>query len=122
MRLRPLEIGDLLDETFRMYRRHFFLFAGISVILAIPFAALAGYSVFAFFGNFLQQLAAGATPDMTIFGQSIVIYGVGILLNLALYPLLFAISFLTSAIASGASATWRRGTGSWRRSRPRSAP
>ena len=36
LRLRPLEVGDLLDETFRMYRRHFFLFAGISVILSIP--------------------------------------------------------------------------------------
>jgi hypothetical protein len=42
LRLRPLEIGDLLDETFRMYRRHFLLFAGISVILAIPSAALYG--------------------------------------------------------------------------------
>src|SRR5690348_18444360 len=40
LRLRPLEIGDLLDETFRMYRRHFLLFAGISVILAVPSAGL----------------------------------------------------------------------------------
>jgi hypothetical protein len=101
MRLRPLEIGDLLDETFRMYRRHFLLFAGISVILAIPFAALAGYSVFAFFGNFLQQLAAGANPDMTNFGQSIVIYGAGILVNLALYPFLFAISYAACESALG---------------------
>jgi len=23
-----LEVGDLLDETFRIYRRHFLLFAG----------------------------------------------------------------------------------------------
>jgi hypothetical protein len=40
LRLRPLEIGDLLDETFRLYRRHFLLFAGISVILAVPSAGL----------------------------------------------------------------------------------
>jgi hypothetical protein len=40
IRLRPLEIGDLLDETFRLYRRHFLLFAGISVILAVPSAGL----------------------------------------------------------------------------------
>jgi hypothetical protein len=45
LRLRPLEIGDLLDETFRLYRRHFLLFAGISVILAIPTAALYGLAI-----------------------------------------------------------------------------
>ena len=42
LRLRPLEIGDMLDETFRMYRRHFLLFAGISLLLAVPSAALYG--------------------------------------------------------------------------------
>ena len=42
LRLRPLEVGDLLDETFRIYRRHFLLFAAISVIVAIPSAALYG--------------------------------------------------------------------------------
>jgi len=40
LRLRPLEIGDVLDETFRMYRRHFLLLAGVSVIFSIPLAAL----------------------------------------------------------------------------------
>lgn len=45
LRLRPLEIGDLLDETFRIYRRHFLLFAAISVILAIPSAALYGLAL-----------------------------------------------------------------------------
>src|SRR5713101_4488493 len=53
LRLRPLEIGDLLDETFRMYRRHFLLFAGISVILAVPSAALFGLAL-AWFSTGLQ--------------------------------------------------------------------
>ncbi len=54
LRLRPLEIGDLLDETFRMYRRHFLFFAAISVLLAIPSAALYGLA-FAWFTFALQE-------------------------------------------------------------------
>ena len=35
LELRPLSLGELLDRTFFLYRRHFFLFAGIS---AIPYS------------------------------------------------------------------------------------
>src|SRR5712692_1923147 len=49
IRLRPLEIGDLFDEIFRVYRRNFTLFAGISVALVIP-ALLVQY----FLGSFTQ--------------------------------------------------------------------
>jgi len=62
LRLRPLEIGDLLDETFRMYRRHFLLFAAIAVILAIPSAALYGLAL-AWFSTGLQ-----ATSDSSSAG------------------------------------------------------
>ena len=65
LRLRPLEIGDLLDETFRMYRRHFLLFAGISVILAIPAAALYGLAI-AWVTVGLQQSAS--TSDTALLG------------------------------------------------------
>ena len=37
LELRPLSLGELLDRTFFLYRRHFFLFAGIS---AIPYSLL----------------------------------------------------------------------------------
>jgi hypothetical protein len=37
MDLRPLSLGELLDRTFFLYRRHFFLFIGIS---AIPYSLL----------------------------------------------------------------------------------
>ncbi|HKB34658.1 MAG TPA: hypothetical protein VKF16_12420, partial [Candidatus Dormibacteraeota bacterium] len=60
LRLRPLEIGDLLDETFRMYRRHFFLFAGLSVLLSIPSAGLSGFFSYALFNGLLQQTNAVA--------------------------------------------------------------
>jgi hypothetical protein len=38
--LRPLSLGELLDRTFRLYRRHFWLFVGIMAIpsvFSIPF-------------------------------------------------------------------------------------
>ena len=63
LRLRPLEIGDLLDETFRMYRRHFVLFAGISAILSIPSAALFAL-LLGSFSSVLQQ-SNGAVTDFS---------------------------------------------------------
>src|SRR5881397_2580425 len=65
LRMRPLEIGDLLDETFRMYRRHFLLFAGISVILAVPAAALYGLAI-AWVSAGLGQTTNA--PDLALLG------------------------------------------------------
>lgn len=66
LRLRPLEIGDLLDETFRLYRRHFVLFAAISVILAIPSAALYGLALAWFSTDFA---GTSSTTDLSpVFG------------------------------------------------------
>jgi len=104
LRLRPLEIGDLLDETFRMYRRHFFLFAGISVILSIPLAATAGYSFFAVFTDLAQQAASSQPPDL---GPTIASFSIFIALNLALYPLLYgAITYAACESALGRPVTF----------------
>jgi len=65
LRLRPLEIGDLLDETFRMYRRHFLLFAGISALVSVPVAGLWGYLYFSLFGDYLQQVGNGQSFDVS---------------------------------------------------------
>jgi len=35
LRLRPLSFGELLDEIFRVYRRHFWLFVSIALLLAL---------------------------------------------------------------------------------------
>ncbi len=86
LRLRPLEIGDLLDETFRLYRRHFLLFAGISVILAIPSAGLAGYSVFAVFNALLKATNTGQAVDFNALGPSLALLAVGYLLSFLLSP------------------------------------
>ncbi len=39
-RLRPLGVGDLLDEIIRLYRNHFLLLAGISAVVLAPLAFL----------------------------------------------------------------------------------
>lgn len=36
VRLRPLPIGELLDETFKLYRRHFNVIAGVAVAVILP--------------------------------------------------------------------------------------
>jgi hypothetical protein len=85
LRLRPLEIGDILDETFRIYRRHFWLFAGISVILAIPSAALTAF-VYGLLANFVQLANTNAAPDTTGLVTALVVYVIGYLFLLLLAP------------------------------------
>ena len=38
--LRPLSLGEILDRTFTLYRRHFLLFLGISAIPRLPLVAI----------------------------------------------------------------------------------
>jgi hypothetical protein len=85
LRLRPLEIGDLLDETFRMYRRNFFFFAGLSVILSIPQAALAGFTYHAFSG-LLQVTNPSQPPDLSVLTSTLAADGIFFLVILALLP------------------------------------
>lgn len=106
LRLRPLEIGDILDETFRMYRRHFWLFAGISVIVAIPSAALAGYSFYAIFGSFLQSLSSGQPIDTNTVNSSFGLISALYLLNFLLSPFTFgAVAYAACESALGRPVT-----------------
>jgi hypothetical protein len=106
LRLRPLEIGDLLDETFRMYRRHFLLFAGISVVLAIPEAALTGYSYYYFFSIFTQQLSTRQPVDLTTLGSTLGALAVGVVINLTLVPFLYgAVTYAACESALGREVT-----------------
>jgi membrane-anchored glycerophosphoryl diester phosphodiesterase (GDPDase) len=36
LRLRPLGLGEVVDDIFRVYRRHFWLIVGIALLLALP--------------------------------------------------------------------------------------
>ena len=97
LRLRPLEIGDLLDEVFRMYRRHFWLFAGISAILAIPSAAAQGFNYFSVFGQLLQPTTT-TNPEAAL-GANVAVL-IASLINLALLP--FAYGAVTYAACESA--------------------
>jgi hypothetical protein len=106
LRLRPLEVGDLLDETFRMYRRHFLLFAGLSVILSIPSAALSSFSYYALFSGLLLQ-AGSATPGQALFqAGTLVLYLGGALIAIALTPLFYgAVTYAACESALGRPVT-----------------
>ncbi|HET7465692.1 MAG TPA: hypothetical protein VFL29_03430 [Candidatus Dormibacteraeota bacterium] len=102
LRLRPLEIGDILDETFRMYRRHFLLLAGISVVFSIPLAALSGYGYFALFDYAASQATSTNPGDLTGFYSSLAPLVAGVLINLAVLPLLYgAVSYAVCQSAMG---------------------
>jgi glycerophosphoryl diester phosphodiesterase family protein len=117
LRLRPLEIGDVLDETFRMYRRHFPLFAGISVIFSIPLAALSGYGYFALF-NFAATQATSSNPgDINSFLASLSPLLAGVLVNVAVLPLLYGgVSYAVCQSAIGNPVSlWAALRGAFRR-------
>ncbi|HSS60899.1 MAG TPA: hypothetical protein VLK30_05525 [Candidatus Limnocylindrales bacterium] len=84
LRLRPLEVGDLLDETFRMYRRHFLLFGGISVVLSIPSAALFGLALGSF-SSVLQQTNT-QTADFSFLTPLLAGLAAGLVVNLVILP------------------------------------
>ncbi|HKW70765.1 MAG TPA: hypothetical protein VJP81_09305 [Candidatus Dormibacteraeota bacterium] len=89
LRLRPLEIGDLLDETFRMYRRHFLLFAGISVICAIPSAGLVG--LFLGWASIVLQQSSSSTTvngpfDLTTAAGILGIAAAALVINVLILP------------------------------------
>jgi len=81
-----------------MYRRHFWLFAGISAILAIPAAAAQGFNYLTVFGQLLTQNAA-ANPGAALAANVAVL--IASLINLALLP--FAYGAVTYAACESAA-------------------
>jgi hypothetical protein len=105
LRLRPLEVGDLLDETFRMYRRHFVLFAGLSVILSIPAAALSGLVSSQLLG-ILQATTLGQTPDVSNLQSTVVVIAIFFVIDLALVPFFYgAVAYAACESALGRPVT-----------------
>ncbi|HEY0832117.1 MAG TPA: hypothetical protein VGE99_13320 [Candidatus Dormibacteraeota bacterium] len=104
LRLRPLEVGDLLDETFRMYRRHFVLFAGISVLLSIPSAALFGLALGSF-TSVLQQ-TNGTLSDTSFLAPLLAAFAAGLAVNLLVLPFTMgAVMYATCESAMGRPVT-----------------
>jgi membrane-anchored glycerophosphoryl diester phosphodiesterase (GDPDase) len=53
LRLRPLGLGEIVDDVFRVYRRHFWLIVGIALLLAVP--------------GLLVQVASGSAQSLGYF-------------------------------------------------------
>lgn len=68
-----------------MYRRHFLLFGGISVILSIPSAALYGLALGSL-GSTLQRASGETTPDLSFVAPLLAGLGVALLINLLILP------------------------------------
>jgi hypothetical protein len=96
--MRPLEVGDVLDETFRMYRRHFLLFGGISVILSIPSAALFGLALSSF-SSVLRQ-TNGQAADLSFLTPLLAGFAAGLIVNLLFLP--FSMGAITYAACESA--------------------
>jgi len=82
LELRPLSLGEVLDRTFSLYRRHFLLFLGIS---GIPELLVLAFS-----------LARG-----TIYGNPLGALGASIGLNLLMLLLLLIVSVFAYLFAQG---------------------
>jgi hypothetical protein len=61
--LRPLALGELLDRTFRLYRNHFWLFAGI---MAIPSAFSIPFTVYFFSMQSSAVIGTPPTPKFAV--------------------------------------------------------
>lgn len=117
LRLRPLEIGDILDETFRMYRRNFVVLGGLSVIFSIPLAAISGYGYFALFNFAATQVTSGNPTDLSNFYSSLIPLAAGAVVNLAMVPFLYgSVAYAACQAALGNPITmWGAIKGAFRR-------
>lgn len=85
LRLRPMTLMDILDESFRLYRANFPLLAGISIGLAIP-------------GVLVSLLSGGASSAASVYTAALTGGGApqaqsasGVVITLLSYPLQLAL-------------------------------
>src|ERR1700692_2507674 len=91
-----------------MYRPHFLLFAGLSVMLSIPSAALSGFFSYTLLNGLLQQTNPGLTPtfDFNLLGPTLVAAVVVLLVTLVLLPFFYgAVTYAACESALGRPVT-----------------
>jgi hypothetical protein len=97
--LRPLGIGDLLDEMFDLYKRNFLLFVGISGVVMLPytfFLALAMAPWYKMMGN--MQANPQHIDPMT--GLAPMLVGMGLVIILGSFMQVIATAATTWAVSS----------------------
>ena len=110
MDLRPLNLGELLDRTFTVYRNHFWMFVGI---MALPevILVISGIGLQAIWRPMMAP-PGSATPAQTVaqfqqfFGTFILSFGILFLVTYVLYTIaLGATTFAVSDVYLGRPAT-----------------
>ena len=100
LRLRPLGLGEILDDIFRVYRRHFGLLCGIAAVLSLPTFTVALLSRSADQYGFLLTIIGSAASPQALAGTAPPEPP-----NLALVGLLYLVIILAVPFTMGA-VTW----------------
>jgi len=112
VRLRPLPVGELLDETFKLYRRHFNVIAGVAIVVVLPNLLLnllsGSYRLnsISYFQKVLQNLndptALQAIQNQQSQATNFSLYLLSIVLTLLLLPITGAALFrAATSLAAG---------------------
>ena len=108
IRLRPLTLADVLDESFRLYRAHFPLLGGIAVAIAVPgvlinIASGGSTSAASIYAAAITNTAPTAAPGTTNLALALLAYPV----QLALIPFQAGALFcVASALVLGGPAEY----------------
>src|SRR6202035_5698981 len=89
-------------------RRHFFLFAGLSVLLSIPSAGLSGFFSYALLNGLIQQTNAlqGPNFNFSFLGPTLLAAVVVLLITVVLLPFFYgAVTFAACESALGRPVT-----------------
>lgn len=87
-RVRPLDVGEILDEAFRIYRSHFALMFGVAVVATLP-ALVVGIGSGSAFNAIQQSFTAAQDGAAALPSQDIALVwltGIGFLLGLVMFP------------------------------------
>jgi glycerophosphoryl diester phosphodiesterase family protein len=112
VRLRPLPVGELLDETFKLYRLHFNVIAGVAIVVVLPNLLLnllsGSYRLnsISYFQKVLQNLndptALQAIQNQQTQATNFSLYLLSIVLTLLLLPITGAALFrAATSLAAG---------------------
>lgn len=108
-RIRPLGLGELLDESFRIYRSYFLIFVAVAALVLVPYTLLSLLPTLLFQGQIetlQQQAAAGLNP---LDGQTLwqffggLLVGVLASVGVSMLYTIFLQPLLEGALAHGVS-------------------
>ena len=96
--LRPLTLGELLDRSFGLYRRHFWLFVGLMAIPTV-FTMLIGVSAQILPEVVKAQIAGNADPNPATMAVIFVLAAVGLVLLMFAYWIAYMVTLGATTVA-----------------------